>query len=248
MTKRIFLAGATGVIGRSLVPQLRAAGHAITGTTRTTEGAARLEALGVTPAVVDVFDRDALEHAVIAAAPDVVIHQLTDLSSGIDQQAPEAGIRRNARLRREGTANLAAATRAAGAKRLIAQSIAWAYAPKDPPFRETDPLDTHAEGARAITVREGVVPLECAVLDQDAFVGIVLRYGQLYGPGTWSAEPTGAAPLHVEAAAYAAFLAIDHGAPGAYNVAEPGGAVAIDKAIAELGWRPDFRLTAPPTP
>jgi nucleoside-diphosphate-sugar epimerase len=243
MATRVFLAGATGVIGRSLIPLLRAAGHTITGATRTTEGEAKLKAQGVNPVVVNVFDRDALERAVVEAAPDVVIHQLTDLAAGIDPQSPEQGIRRNARLRREGTANLAGAARAAGAKRLIAQSIAWAYAPKDPPFHETDPLDIHAQGVRAISVCDGVVPLESAVLDQSDFIGIVLRYGQLYGPGTGSAEPTGSAPVHVDAAAYAAFLAIDHGGPGAYNIAEPGGAMAIDKAVADLGWRPDFRLT-----
>jgi nucleoside-diphosphate-sugar epimerase len=242
MTTRIFLAGATGVIGRSLVPLLLKAGHTVTGMTRTAEGAAKLRAEGIDPAVVDVFDRSALERTAIAAAPEVIIHQLTDLTGGIDPQAPELATTRNARLRREGTANLAAAARAAGVKRMIAQSIAWAYAPKDPPFEETDLLDTHAEGIRAISVGDGVVPLESAVLDQDVFTGIVLRYGQLYGPGTWFTEPTGSAPLHVDAAAYAAFLAIDHGSHGVYNIAEPGGAVVIEKAIAELGWRPDFRL------
>jgi len=242
MTTRIFLAGATGVIGRSLIPLLRAAGHTITGATRTTEGEAKLKTQGVNPVVVDVFDRDALERAVVEAAPDVVIHQLTDLAAGIDSQAPEQAMKRNARLRREGTANLADAARAAGAKRLIAQSIAWAYAPKDAPFRETDPLDIHAQGARAISICEGVVPLESTVLDQREFVGIVLRYGQFYGPGTWTAEPAGSAPVHVDAAAYAAFLAIDHGGRGAYNIADPGGAVAIEKAVADLAWRHDFRL------
>jgi len=86
-------------------------------------------------------------------------------------------------------------------------------------------------------------PLERVFLDQSAFVGIVPRYGQLYGPGTWSAEPTGSAPLHVEVAACAAFLAIDHGGSGAYNIAQPGGAIVIEKAVAELGWHHDFRLT-----
>jgi len=239
---KIFLAGATGVIGRSLIPLLREAGYTITGATRTIEGQARLEALGVDAVVVNVFDRDALEQTMLAAAPDAVIHQLTDLSAGIDTKSPEEALKRNARLRREGTANLVRAVRAASAKRLIVQSIAWAYAPKDSPFRETDPLDVNAQGARAISVGEGVVPLESAVLDQKDFEGVVLRYGQLYGPGTWSEEPTGSAPVHVDAAAYAAFLAIDRGDPGAYNVAAPGGAVAIEKAVAGLGWRHDFRL------
>ncbi len=239
---KVFLAGATGVIGRALGPLLRKAGHVVTGTTRTVKGRDRLEALGIHAVIVDVFDRQALERSVMTAAPDVIIHQLTDLSHGIDPQFPEEALRRNARLRREGTENLADAARAAGTKRFIAQSIAWAYAPKAPPFDETDPLDVEAEGSRAISVCEGVVPLEKAVLQQAEFDGLVLRYGQLYGPGTWSAEPKGASPVHVEAAAYAAFLAVDHGGPGVYNIADPGGAVVIEKAVSALGWRPRFRL------
>jgi nucleoside-diphosphate-sugar epimerase len=242
MGMRIFLAGASGVIGCSLVPLLRDAGHTVTGTTRTIEGKARLEALGIHAVVVDVFDRQALEQVVTAAAPEVVIHQLTDLSADTHPASQEEALRRNARIRREGTANLVQATRSAAVKRVIAQSIAWAYAPKAPPYRETDPLDVGATGLRAISVREGLVPLESAVLQQDDFEGIVLRYGQLYGPGTWSVEPNGASPVHVDAAAYAALLAVDHGRPGAYNIADAGGAVSIELAIAELGWRPDFRL------
>src|SRR5262249_35990346 len=156
----------------------------------------------------DVFDARALEEAVTRAAPDIVIHQLTDLSdlsASLEPAAQDEVRKRNARLRREGTANLARAARLAGPRRLIAQSIAWAYAPKDPPYREEDALDLAATGARAISIGEGIVPLEDAVLRQSAFEGIVLRYGELYGPGTWSAEPNGTAPLHVEAAAYAAF-------------------------------------------
>jgi len=235
---RIFLAGATGVVGRTLIPLLRNAGHAVTGMTRTTEGKAVLDAMGVTPVLADVYDADAVGKAVAAAAPDILIHQLTDLSGGVDAE----GARRNARLRREGTANLVRAARAAGVRRVIAQSIAWAYAPKAPPFSESDPLDIEATGQRAVTVLEGVAPLESAVLDQGDFEGIVLRYGQFYGPGTWSAEPSGTAPVHVEAAAFAAFLAVDHGGPGVYNIAEPGGAVTTDNALYELGWRPDFRI------
>lgn len=242
MGLRIFLAGASGAIGHSLVPLLRDAGHAVTGTTRTIEGRARLEALGIDAVVVDVFDSNALGQAVAAAEPEVVIHQLTDLSAGMDPASQQETRKRNARLRREGTANLVQAARAAGAKRVIAQSIAWAYAPKTPPYSEVDPLDIRATGPNAISVGEGVVPLEHAILQQGDFEGIVLRYGQLYGPGTWSAEPSGASPVHVDAAAYAAFLAVDHGRPGIYNIADPGGEVLIDLALAELGWRPDFRL------
>jgi len=242
MGLRIFLAGATGVIGRPLIRLLRGAGHSVVGTTRTMEGKTVLEALGVEATVVDVFDRDALAQVVKGAGPDVVIHQLTDLAAGLDPKVQEETLKRNARLRREGTANLVRAARAAGVKRLVAQSIAWAYAPKELPWREGDPLDVDATGLRAISVRDGVVPLEAAVLDQGDFDGIVLRYGQLYGPGTWSREPTGTAPVHVEAAAHAAFLAVARGRPAAYNIAEPGGAVAIDRAVSELGWRPAFRL------
>jgi nucleoside-diphosphate-sugar epimerase len=238
---RVFLAGATGIIGQSLGPLLRGAGHFVVGTTRSAEGKAKLEAMGIDAAIINVFDAEALRTAVTAAAPDVLIHQLTDLAAGIDPAAPEEAMRRNAHLRREGTANVVAAARAAGVKRIIAQSIAWAYAPKPLPFIESDPLDVNATGSRAISILDGIVPLENAVLDQNDFEGVVLRYGQLYGPGTWSAEPDGSAPVHVEAAAYAAFLAIDRGRPGAYNIADPGGVVAIDKAVRELGWRPDYR-------
>lgn len=234
---KIFLAGATGVIGRNLIPLLRNGGHTITGTTRTAEGVLTLQALGIDAVIVDVFDREALERSVVTCAPDVIVHQLTDLSGGTDPQS----LVRNARLRRDGTTNLMNAACTAGAKRIVAQSIAWAYAPKTPPYNETDPLDVTAEGPRRVSVRDGVMPLEQAVLQQTDLDGVVLRYGQLYGPGTWTETPKGSSPVHVEAAAYAASLAVNHGSPGAYNIADPGGEVAIDKAVRELRWRPDFR-------
>lgn len=243
MAIKVFLAGATGVIGRSLIPLLQNGGHSVTGMTRTREGKAKLEAIGISGVVVDVFDADALKEAVWAASPDVLIHQLTDLSGGLDPSFSEDSIRRNARIRREGTANLVRAARSASVRRVIAQSIGWAYAPKPCPFTEADPLDLEAEGSRAITL-SGIAALENAILDQDDFAGVVLRYGQLYGSGTSSAEPSGAMPVHVEAAAFAAFLAIDHGRSGAYNIADQGGALIIDKALRELGYRPGFRLKA----
>lgn len=241
---RIFLIGASGVIGRALVPLLRDAGHCVTGTSRTAQGVAELEGLGICAMAVDVYASKALEQALAADAPDVVISQLTDLSGGIDPASPAEALRRNARLRREGTANVVRAVRRAGVKRLIVQSIAWAYAPETPPYHEGDPLDLYAAGLRAVSVGQGVAPLENAVLHQDDFEGIVLRYGQLYGPGTWSNEPSGTSPLHVHAAAYAALLAVDRGRPGVYNIADPGGEAAIDLAISELGWNPDFRVDA----
>lgn len=213
------------------------------GTTRTDKGAETLRALGAEPVLVDVFDANALSRAVAAARPDIVIHQLTDLSVGSDPSRMGEAIARNARIRNEGTTNLVQAALAAGVRRLIAQSIAWAYAPGSGPRRENDPLDIDAEGARAISVG-GVVALERQVLHSPLLAGIVLRYGQLYGPGTGVDSPTGGSPLHVDAAAYAALLAVDHGAPGIYNVAEPNEQVTTDKARAELGWRSDYRLPA----
>ncbi|WP_256751514.1 NAD(P)-dependent oxidoreductase [Mesorhizobium sp. Mes31] len=242
MGHRIFLAGASGAIGQRLIPQLLAAGHHVTGTTRNADKAVMLRALGVEPAVVDVFDAEALSRAMLAARADVVIHQLTDLPPGLDPSRMGEAIVRNARVRDEGTRNLVAAATASGVRRMVAQSIAWAYAPGPEPHSEADPLDSAASGNRGISVG-GVIALETSVLHAP-FAGIVLRYGQLYGPGTGADAPAGASPLHVDAAAYAALLALDKGAPGIFNVAEPNQAVSTQKAVEELGWRADFRLPA----
>src|SRR6185503_20044396 len=126
---RIFLAGASGAIGRRLVPLLLDAGHQVTGTTRHPETAMMLERAGVVPTVVDVFDAPALTAAVGAAQPAVVIHQLTDLPRELDGARIAASACGNARIRSEGTRNLVAATQAAGAHRFIVQSISFAYAP-----------------------------------------------------------------------------------------------------------------------
>jgi nucleoside-diphosphate-sugar epimerase len=152
-----------------------------------------------------------------------------------------AAIVRTARIRDEGTRNLVRAAIAAGARRLVAQSIAWAYAPGPEPHAEMDPLDAGAEGAGGINVR-GLLALEELTLKSPPLEGVVLRYGQLYGPGTSSERPSNHAPVHVDAAAYAALLAIDQGDPGIYNIAQPNRHVATEKARAELGWTPDFRL------
>jgi nucleoside-diphosphate-sugar epimerase len=239
---RIFLAGASGVIGRRLVPLLLTAGHSVVGTTRSAEKAAELKARGVEPVVVDVFDADALLDMVVWARPDAVIHQLTDLPQVLDPTRLGDWLERNSRLRIDGTANLVAATQAAGTRRLIAQSIAFAYAEGPEPHRESDPL-APAEGdtVAAISAR-GVRALEDAVATAAGIDGIVLRYGRLYGPGTWSAAANGRAPLHVDAAARAALLAVTRGSPGIYNIAEDDGAVAVDKARKEFGFDPGFRL------
>jgi len=237
MHYRIFLAGATGVIGRRLEALLRDAGHHVTGTTRAASKADSLREIGVEPVVVDVFNAEALTRAVAAAKPEIVIHQLTDLPRGLDPAKMDEAIRRNARLRTDGTRNLVDAAVAAGVRRLIAQSIAWAYAPGREPHAESDPLDVDALGIRAVSVG-GIVALERAVLDAP-LEGIVLRYGQLYGPGTGTDAATGASPLHVDAAARAALLAVERGAPGVYNIAEPNPHVSCEKARTELGWRAD---------
>jgi len=240
----IFVAGATGVIGRPLVTLLLRAGHAVTGSTRSAAKAQDISALGATPAVVDAFDAAALTHSVAAARPQVVIHQLTDLPDSSDPAGMAAWRTRNSRLRIEGTANLVAAAKAAGAKRLIAQSIAFMYAPGPTPHRETDPLISgEGDSPDAISAR-GVHALEAAVTGAAGLEGIVLRYGRLYGPGTWFAKPGGPGPLTADAAAQAALLAVSRGAPGIYNIAEDDGAVSIEKARRDLGFDPTFRLQA----
>jgi nucleoside-diphosphate-sugar epimerase len=241
---RIFLAGAGGAIGRRLGPLLLVDGHTVTGTTRSAAKAAELEAQGVAAVVVDVFDARAVHDAVAKARPEVVIHELTDLPQVIDPAQMAASRQRNTRLRIEGTANLVAAALAAGARRLIAQSIAFAYAEGSEPHAESDPLASpDGDDPSAITAK-GVRALEDAVLGASGIEGIILRYGRLYGPGTWYASATGKGPLHVDAAAEAARLAVTRGAAGIYNIAEDDGALLTEKARRELGFDPGFRLTA----
>ncbi len=239
MGHRIFLAGASGAIGRRLIPLLRDAGHEVHGTTRSAEKTEALRRLGAEPVVLDVFDAAALTRAMAAARPDVVIHQLTDLPRNLEPALMADAIVRNARVRKEGTANLVRAAIAAGARRLVAQSIAWAYAPGPEPHAETDALDVAAQGGRGTSV-QGVIALEDLVLKSPPLEGVVLRYGQLYGPGTHADVPSNSAPVHVDAAAYAALLAIDRGS-GAYNIAQPNSHVATERARTELGWNAAFR-------
>jgi nucleoside-diphosphate-sugar epimerase len=237
---RIFLAGSTGVIGRRLVPLLVRDGHTVVGTTRSSAKAKAIAQMGAEPVVVDVFDRPSLAEAVRAAAPQVIIHQLTDLPD--DPGSLATALPHNARIRIEGTRNLVDAAVSAGATRFVAQSIAFVYAPGPGPRREEDPL-APPEGEWASTIN-GVLALEQAVTGTAGLVGLVLRYGQLYGPGTWAEKPPDRMPLHVDAAAEAAHLAVTRGAAGIYNVAEADGALLIDKAQRELGFDPSFRLTS----
>jgi nucleoside-diphosphate-sugar epimerase len=156
---RIFLAGASGVIGIRLTPLLTEAGHEVSAMTRSPAKANALRELGAEPVVCDVYDADALRAAVVAFGPEIVIHQLTDLPDDPSQLREFAS--RNDRIRREGTRNLLAAAAAAGVDRFLAQSIAWAL-----------------PGERGVAMAE----FERAVLDAG---GVIIRYGQLYGPGTF---------------------------------------------------------------
>jgi nucleoside-diphosphate-sugar epimerase len=237
---RVFLAGATGVVGQRLVALLRDAKHDVTGTTRTQAKAAMLRALGITPAVVDVFDPDALAQAIAAARPDVIIHQLTNLPSAPGTPGYAAAQEANRRLRIEGTRNLMLAAKMAGVRRVVAQSIAFVYAPGEGAHSEDDPLDVAAEGVRQLTV-QGIIALERQVLQTLGITGVVLRYGYFYGPGTWYEMPPKPPSVHVDAAANAALLAVTRGA-GVYNIVEDDGAVSSAKARGELGFDPAFRI------
>jgi nucleoside-diphosphate-sugar epimerase len=236
---RVFLAGAGGVIGRRLTPLLVKMGHQVAGTTRSADKAGAIRAMGAEPVVVDVFDAEALKRALAAAKPDAVIHQLTDLAYGPTSPHYQESLKRNARIRVEGTPNLAAAAKAAGVRRLIAQSIAFIYAQGPGARVETDPM-APAEGAMASTI-PAVKALEDAVLAMPE--GIVLRYGYFYGPGTWSPDGPGRRPcVNLDAAAHVAANALTRGEPGLYNIAEDDPTLSSEKAKRLLGFDPDFRF------
>ncbi|GAB3254329.1 NAD(P)-dependent oxidoreductase [Larkinella harenae] len=230
--KRIFLAGASGAVGQQLCHLLVRDGWHVTGTTRSTSKTALLRSLGVEPVVVDVFDDDALIRIVTEARPDVVIHQLTDLPPALDPAKMPEALVRNAKLRDVGTRNLVAAAVAAGAHRIIAQSIAFAYAPGPLPYTEEAPLNPESRGVISLENQVLAAPLE----------GIVLRYGRFYGPKTGFSQPAAGGSVHVDAAANAARLALTYGKRGIYNVAEEDGTVSSQKARAELGWESTFRI------
>jgi len=237
---KVFLAGATGAIGRRLVPLLLRAGHDVTGSTRSGEKARELERAGATAVVLDVFDAQATRTAMRAAKPEAVIHQLTDLPREFDEARIATAYAANARIRSEGTRNLIAAAQAASARRFIAQSIAFGYASGGEPRPETDPLNL-SNPERAITIK-GAADMEHQVLGARGLDAIILRYGFVYGPGTWHENPTRKPGLHIDAAAQAACLALTRGAAGIYNIADDDGVVAIAKARAEIGFDPQFRL------
>ena len=225
------------------MPLLTAAGHFVSGTTRDADKVPALKRTGAQAIVLDVFNARALHDAVERIKPDVVIHQLTDLPQVLDPAHLAEAIKQNSRLRIEGTRNLVSAARVAGARRLIAQSLAFAYADGPEPHAETDPIASGDGNQPSAVTARGVRALEEAVLGSGPEIeGIVLRYGRLYGPETWTATPNGRAPLHVDAAAHAALLAVSRGKPGVYNIAEDDGAVSVAKARKELGFNPAFRI------
>jgi nucleoside-diphosphate-sugar epimerase len=211
---KVFVAGATGAIGRQLLPMLLEAGHDVVGTTRKEAGAELVRQWGARPIVVDVYDRDKLVQIMQAERPDVVIDILTALQ--------ERDFAANDRLRVEGTPNLVDAALAAGVRRMIGESLAFAYVPGDTPATEDEPLDVDAppprgpmaQGVRALEEHVGRVPEH-----------VVLRFGTLYGPGTWRAPGEWVAEqvrrgemaatdgvtsfLHVADAARATLLALD---------------------------------------
>ena len=241
MNKRVFVAGASGAIGRRLCRLLVDDGYEVVGTTRSPDKTAALQAIGVHPVIVDVFDESALRRAVADARADVVIHQLTDLPPALDPTKMAEARIRNARIREVGTRNLAAAAVAGGVKRMVAQSIAFAYAPGPMPYREDSPLDVAAADAANAMSARAVASLEQRVLSAP-LVGIVLRYGRLYGPGTGFDAPRGDGSVHVDAAADAARRAMTRGKPGIYNIAETGGTISSLKAEREFGWSAGFRI------
>jgi len=238
---RVLVAGATGALGKRLVPLLLKNGYDVSGTTRLAEKAEALRRDGVHPVIVDAFDADALRERLIEVKPEVVFHMLTDLPYGTKPEDMVEGGKRNARMRREGTPNLVAAALAGGARKMIAESIAWTYASGPEPHAERDPLDVDAAEPRQSSVR-AVAALEHAVLNSPPLAGVVLRFGELYGPGTGHGATGSLPPVHVDAAVHAALLAIDRAETGIFNVVEDNAQVSNAAARSQLGWSPDSRI------
>ena len=174
----IFLAGASGAIGRPLTAMLVAAGHEVTGTSRSADGAARIRAAGGRPVIVDVFDGPALEVAVVASRAEVVIYQVTDLALAAGETLSDERLERNALVREVGVRHIVTATAAVGARRLIAQSVAWLYLPGPEPHTEDESI-VPPPPATTPRTRQAVLDLERLVTTDRRFEGVVLRYGRL---------------------------------------------------------------------
>jgi nucleoside-diphosphate-sugar epimerase len=259
---RVFVAGATGAIGRPLISQLIDAGHEVAAMTRRADQAGALEEAGATAVVCDAFDADGLRAAVAAAAPEVVINELTKLPREFNPRKIDYGPTN--RVRTEGGRNLVEAAAGAGAKRIIAQSIAFLYAPEggpvkseeDPPFLDAPP--PFDEGLRA------QLELERMTLSAPDMEGLVLRYGAFYGPGTYYSTGSATAGqirarrypivgrgdgvfsfIHVEDAAGATVAAVERGSPGIYNVVDDDPAPMrewLREYAAALGAKPPRRV------
>lgn len=228
---KVFVAGASGVVGLPLTRQLVEAGHEVTGSTRGETGAAGIEEAGGKPVICDVFDREALIRSVSSAAPEVVINQLTSLPPKFEPRK-KGYYDANNRIRSEGGDNLIEAAAAAGARRFVTQSISFLYEMSGSPVKtEADPVDRSG-------TNDAVLEHERKALEDPRFETVVLRYGLFYGPGTWYSRDghvgqevirrrlpivgagTGLASfIHVEDAASAALAAVDQGI-GIYNVTD----------------------------
>ena len=238
---RVFVAGASGVIGRPLLRRLVADGHEVTGMTRSEQRAVHVREAGADATICDVFDRAALDAAVARAEPDVVVHQLTSLPQQLDIR--KKGVYdANNRIREEGTRNLVAATRAARARRMVAQSVAFIYEPLGGWVKtEDDPPMGSASGEFGSSIT-ATLSLEQQVLGADGLDGLdglVLRYGFFYGPKTSYARDGHQASevrkrrfpivgggsgvfsfVQIEDAAAATVAACEQGAPGIYNITD----------------------------
>jgi 2-alkyl-3-oxoalkanoate reductase len=262
---RIFLAGATGAVGTRLIPVLVNAGHTVVGTTRSAGKTDELRQAGAEPVVMDGLDRDAVLAAVTAAEPDVVVHQLTALAGMGNPRKFDEEFAATNRLRTEGTDNLLAAARATGAKRFVAQSYTgWPNERTGGPVKtEDDPLDPRPTAASRRTLA-AIEYLESTVSGAVGLDGVVLRYGSFYGPGTGLraggdllemirrrrfpvvAGGTGVFSfVHIDDAATATLAAIEHGAPGIYNIVDDDPAPVAEwlPYLAEvIGAKPPLRL------
>ncbi len=261
---RVFVAGATGAIGRPLVRQLVAAGHEVAGMTRREERVAQLREAGAEPVVCDAFDADGLREAVVAARPEAVVHMLTALPQRYSLK--DDYLAATNRIRREGTRNLIAAAQAAGARRLVAESIAFLYRPEGERVKdEQAPVNADAPSPFGTAV-ETVAAMEREVLGADGLEGLVLRFGWLYGPGTYydrggkqadeverrrfplAGRASGVFSfIHTEDAASATLAAVERGAAGIYNIVddEPAPVREWLPVYAEaLGAKPPRRMPA----
>lgn len=234
---KVFVAGASGAIGKPLMRHLVEAGHEVTGTTRRQERAEEIRAAGARAVVCDVFDREALEAAVAAAAPEVIVNQLTSLPQDYNPRSIDYGPTN--RVREEGGGNLMRAALAAGARRYVTQSIAFLYAPEGDRVKAEDARPFEEAPTPFDRGVEAMLSHERQVLDAEGIEGVVLRYGQFYGPGTYYAPAgaiakqvkrrmlpvvgpgTGVASfIHVDDAAGATVVALDRGSSSVYNIAD----------------------------